>query len=309
MKAGTWWCPRWARRSRIRHSAGRDQRAPLASRSLRECPIPASRPTTSPRPAAPRAHRRGRRRRRPRASRFVLWAYTATTFLSALLLFSVQPMFAKMVLPVLGGSPSVWAVAIFFFQAALLAGYCYAHLLIAQAPAPHDGLHPSRRLPAGVPGAADRAAGGLERAAAGRALPVAARALHGGDRPAVPGGLGQRAAAAGVVRPHRPSARARSLLPVRGEQPRQPDRAAGLSVRAGAGVRAEGAEPAVDRAVPAADRRLGAGLLADAPGAGRAGGDRRRRAGRGRERSRRTPRRPGPIGWAGSAWRWCRRRC
>jgi hypothetical protein len=63
----------------------------------------------------------------------VLAAYTATTFLSALLLFSVQPMFAKMVLPVLGGSPSVWAVAIFFFQAALLVGYCYAHLLIAKA--------------------------------------------------------------------------------------------------------------------------------------------------------------------------------
>jgi hypothetical protein len=65
---------------------------------------------------------------------FVLWSFTATTFLSALLLFSVQPMFAKMVLPVLGGSPSVWAVAIFFFQAALLVGYCYAHFLIARAP-------------------------------------------------------------------------------------------------------------------------------------------------------------------------------
>src|SRR6266849_5882607 len=70
---------------------------------------------------------------------FVLWSYTATTFLSALLLFSVQPMFAKMVLPVLGGSPSVWAVAIFFFQAALLAGYCYAHFLIARAPMPATG--------------------------------------------------------------------------------------------------------------------------------------------------------------------------
>jgi hypothetical protein len=55
--------------------------------------------------------------------------YTATMFLSALLLFSVQPLFAKMVLPVLGGSPSVWAVALCFFQGALLAGYCYAHLL------------------------------------------------------------------------------------------------------------------------------------------------------------------------------------
>jgi hypothetical protein len=76
----------------------------------------------------------------PPGSRFVLWSYTATTFLSALLLFSVQPMFAKMVLPVLGGSPSVWAVAIFFFQAALLVGYCYAHLVIAMAPAPLTGV-------------------------------------------------------------------------------------------------------------------------------------------------------------------------
>ena len=63
-----------------------------------------------------------------------LWLYTATTFVSALLLFSVQPMFAKMVLPVLGGSPSVWAVAMCFFQAALLAGYVYAHLLIRFLP-------------------------------------------------------------------------------------------------------------------------------------------------------------------------------
>src|SRR4029079_5565193 len=70
----------------------------------------------------------------------VLWAYTATTFLSALLLFSVQPLFAKMVLPVLGGSPSVWAVAVFFFQAALLVGYCYAHFLIAKVPMPVTGL-------------------------------------------------------------------------------------------------------------------------------------------------------------------------
>ncbi len=59
-----------------------------------------------------------------------LLVFTVTTFLSALLLFSVQPMFAKMVLPILGGSPSVWAVAMVFFQATLLAGYCYAHVLM-----------------------------------------------------------------------------------------------------------------------------------------------------------------------------------
>jgi hypothetical protein len=70
----------------------------------------------------------------------MMWTFTATTFLSALLLFAIQPMFAKMVLPVLGGSPSVWSVSVFFFQAALLAGYLYAHLLINKAPAHLTGI-------------------------------------------------------------------------------------------------------------------------------------------------------------------------
>jgi hypothetical protein len=61
----------------------------------------------------------------------VLAAYTAAVFLSALLLFAVQPMFTRMVLPQLGGSPSVWSVAIVFFQSMLLAGYAYAHWLAA----------------------------------------------------------------------------------------------------------------------------------------------------------------------------------
>lgn len=66
-------------------------------------------------------------------------AFTATTFLSAVLLFSIQPLFAKMVLPVLGGAPSVWAMAVCFFQLALLTGYCYAHLLKSYAPARISG--------------------------------------------------------------------------------------------------------------------------------------------------------------------------
>ncbi len=67
-------------------------------------------------------------------TRVVLGTFTATLFLSATLLFSVQPMFAKMVLPKLGGSPSVWAVSMCFFQAVLLAGYSYAHLLSRYLP-------------------------------------------------------------------------------------------------------------------------------------------------------------------------------
>ncbi len=55
--------------------------------------------------------------------------FSTTLFSSALLLFSVQPMFAKMALPALGGTPAVWAVSMCFFQFTLLAGYCYAHIL------------------------------------------------------------------------------------------------------------------------------------------------------------------------------------
>lgn len=58
--------------------------------------------------------------------------FAATLFLSAALLFAVQPMVAKMVLPLLGGAPAVWNTAMMFFQAALLAGYAYAHLVASR---------------------------------------------------------------------------------------------------------------------------------------------------------------------------------
>ena len=58
-----------------------------------------------------------------------LATFVVTLFVSAFLLFSIQPFFAKMVLPRLGGSPAVWSVAMVFFQAMLLAGYLYAHVL------------------------------------------------------------------------------------------------------------------------------------------------------------------------------------
>lgn len=53
--------------------------------------------------------------------------FAATLFLSAFLLFLVQPMVAKMVLPILGGAPMVWNACVLFFQLLLLAGYGYAH--------------------------------------------------------------------------------------------------------------------------------------------------------------------------------------
>jgi hypothetical protein len=63
-------------------------------------------------------------------NRLILIVYTAAIFTSALLVFSVQPLFTKMVLPRLGGSPAVWSVAMVFFQSLLLAGYVYAHVLM-----------------------------------------------------------------------------------------------------------------------------------------------------------------------------------
>jgi spermidine synthase len=66
----------------------------------------------------------------------LLPTFIAAIFLSAALLFLIEPMFTKMVLPRLGGSPSVWSVAMVFFQAMLLAGYAYAHVLTRYAPGP-----------------------------------------------------------------------------------------------------------------------------------------------------------------------------
>jgi len=57
----------------------------------------------------------------------LLVVYTLTIFTSATLLFLIQPLFTRMALPLLGGTPAVWNTAIVFYQAALLAGYIYAH--------------------------------------------------------------------------------------------------------------------------------------------------------------------------------------
>lgn len=56
--------------------------------------------------------------------------YAATVFLSAFLLFLVQPLIAKLILPWFGGSAVVWNTAMLFFQVLLLAGYAYAHYTI-----------------------------------------------------------------------------------------------------------------------------------------------------------------------------------
>jgi SAM-dependent methyltransferase len=56
--------------------------------------------------------------------------YAATIFLSAFLLFQVQPLIAKIILPWFGGTAAVWTICMLFFQVLLLAGYMYSHAYV-----------------------------------------------------------------------------------------------------------------------------------------------------------------------------------
>jgi hypothetical protein len=60
----------------------------------------------------------------------VLAPFVLTLLVSSCLIFLVQPMVAKMVLPLLGGVPAVWTTSLLFFQVVLLAGYAYAHFAV-----------------------------------------------------------------------------------------------------------------------------------------------------------------------------------
>lgn len=62
-------------------------------------------------------------------ARFAPILFTATIFTSASLLFFVQPLFTRIVLPTIGGAPAVWTTAMLFFQSVLIAGYLYAHFV------------------------------------------------------------------------------------------------------------------------------------------------------------------------------------
>jgi hypothetical protein len=73
----------------------------------------------------------------PRAGFSERWSipiYAAALFVSAALLFLVQPMFAKALLPLLGGAPAVWNTCVVFYELMLLAGYAYAFYLQRHAP-------------------------------------------------------------------------------------------------------------------------------------------------------------------------------
>ncbi|MGE5195371.1 MAG: fused MFS/spermidine synthase [Deltaproteobacteria bacterium] len=73
-----------------------------------------------------------------RSGRALATAYAATVFLGAFLLFQVQPLIGKAILPWFGGSPAVWTTCMLVFQALLFSGYLYAHVTTRYLSARHQ---------------------------------------------------------------------------------------------------------------------------------------------------------------------------
>lgn len=67
--------------------------------------------------------------------------FSATVFCASALLFLLEPMFAKMILPVFGGSPAVWNTSMVFFQSALFLAYIYSHFVANRTPAQSVLVH------------------------------------------------------------------------------------------------------------------------------------------------------------------------
>ena len=229
--------------------------------------------------------------------------FAAAVGSAAVLLFLVQPLFARLLLPHLGSSPVVWNTALVCYQAGLLAGYAYAHLSASHLRLRWQAvLHLTLLLGAatvlpltlrqtlGEPSVQHPAAWLAGTLAVSIGAPYVAVA---GSSPLL----------AELARRQRPAWLVRSLPAVRREQHRQHRRPAGLSVpgRAGPGAGHPGA--AVDvglRPAGAAQRRLRPGRLAPPRGRApaRSGGE-----------PRAAPPRPGRSGVAGCSWRPSPRRC
>ena len=160
--------------------------------------------------------------------------FRATTFCGhnpayAALMFTVEFMFAKMVLPRLGGSPSVWNTCLVFYQAALMAGYIYAHFSMKWlGPRRQSLLHIVLLCLAWIvlPIGSGPGLGAAERE---QPHSLALDAVDGLRGAAVFLHFGQRAVAAGLVRPMRRAVGERSLFSLRGQQSWQPCRFGGLS--------------------------------------------------------------------------------
>ena len=118
--------------------------------------------------------------------------YAATLFAGATLLFLVQPLVGKLLLPLVGGTPGVWNACMVFFQAALLAGYLYAHRSVTRLGVRRQAvLHLA--LLVGVVAAFQAAV-----AATGSPVPVAASLVPADQDYPIVGVVGLLAVAVGV---------------------------------------------------------------------------------------------------------------
>ena len=309
------------RRTPCREVARRrvDRRAGLLERSARPCRDPAP-PRRGPRsvravsnelqvrvadpaPVEPSAEGPAPRRILNSQATTVLFALTA--FLGAALLFVVQPMVTRFVLPRFGGSATVWSTSSLFFQVVLLLGYVYVHVATNRLRRRAQIwvhlvvlLVPLLALPVAAP-----AMGGEGGYPAIRLLAHP----HGDDRAAVRGAVDDGAAGPALVLVDAGRPQRRPVLPLRGEQPRQlrgPARVpAGHRAGADAGPAAHRVVSGVRRAARARRGVRGRGRPLARPRVRRRGGTRRSRA-------RRCPaaRPPRPAHLA-AGWRSCRRRC
>ena len=66
------------------------------------------------------------------APAWTAWAFAGATLLGAFLLFQIQPLISKFILPWFGGSPAVWTTCMLFFQIVLFGGYTYSHLVVSR---------------------------------------------------------------------------------------------------------------------------------------------------------------------------------
>lgn len=66
------------------------------------------------------------------APAWMAWAFAGATLLGAFLLFQIQPLISKFILPWFGGAPAVWTTCMLFFQIVLFGGYAYSHLIVGR---------------------------------------------------------------------------------------------------------------------------------------------------------------------------------
>ena len=76
-----------------------------------------------------------------RSNKLAIGLFTLAVFWSAVLLFVLEPLFAKLILPLFGGSPSVWLTCMVFFQVSLLLGYYYSHVIAARLTKARIAIH------------------------------------------------------------------------------------------------------------------------------------------------------------------------